>query len=193
MKPSVASLYQAVELEQDIRPLLIGERCNANGSRKFRDLLLAEDDSGCLKIAVEQEGAGAHVLDLCTAYAGRDEKADLVRLTTLFARSVKLPLMIDSTTPDCIETCLRLYPGRAIVNSINLEDGGRNLDRICRVVKKFGAAVVALTIHEKGMAMTADEKVATRAPHPRSGGRSIRPAPERPDVRRPDFHGRLRR
>lgn len=161
MKPSVASLYQAVELEQDIRPLLIGERCNANGSRKFRDLLLAEDDSGCLKIAVEQEGAGAHVLDLCTAYAGRDEKADLVRLTTLFARSVKLPLMIDSTTPDCIETCLRLYPGRAIVNSINLEDGGRNLDRICRVVKKFGAAVVALTIHEKGMAMTADEKVAT--------------------------------
>ena len=161
MKPSVASLYQAIELAQDIRPLLIGERCNANGSKKFRDLLLVEDDAGCLKIAVEQEAAGAHVLDLCTAYAGRDEKADLVRLVRLFSRSVKLPLMIDSTTPDCIETCLRLVPGRCIVNSINLEDGGRNLDRVCRLVKKFGAAVVALTINEKGMALSAEEKVAT--------------------------------
>lgn len=161
MKPAVASLYQAVDLTQDIRPLLIGERCNANGSKRFRDLLLAEDDGGCLKIALEQEEAGAHVLDLCTAYAGRDEKADLLRLVKLFASSVKLPLMIDSTTPDCIEACLRIYPGRAIVNSINLEDGGKNLDRVCRVVKKYGAAVVALTINEKGMAMTAEEKVAT--------------------------------
>lgn len=161
MRPSIASLYQAVELVQEIKPLLIGERCNANGSKKFRDLLLAEDDEGCLRVALEQEATGAHVLDLCTAYAGRDEKADLTRLVRLFAGSVKLPLMIDSTQPDCIEASLRLYPGRAIVNSINLEDGGRNLDRVCRLVKKYGAAVVALTINENGMALSAAEKAAT--------------------------------
>ena len=77
----------------------------------------------------------------------------------LYAESVKVPLMIDSTSPECIEACLRLYGGRAIVNSINLEDGGANLERVCRAAKKYGAAVVALTIDQDGMAMTADEKV----------------------------------
>ncbi|WP_310600209.1 dihydropteroate synthase [Desulfobulbus sp.] len=159
MKPSVASLYQAVELQQEIPPLLIGERANANGSKKFRELLLAGDYQACVKIALEQEAKGAHVIDLCTAYAGRDELSDLTALVRLCAGSLKAPLMIDSTTPACIEACLRLYPGRAIVNSINLEDGGDNLRRICRAAKKYGAAVVALTIDEKGMAMTAEEKV----------------------------------
>ena len=159
MKPSVSSLYQAVELQQEIPPLLIGERANSNGSKKFRELLLADDYQACLKIAVEQENKGAHVIDLCTAYAGRDELKDLTTLVGLCAASLKAPLMIDSTTPECIEACLRLYPGRAIVNSVNLEDGGVNIRRVCKAAKKYGAAVVALTIDEKGMAMTSVEKI----------------------------------
>ena len=159
MKPSVASLYQAVELQQEIPPLLIGERANANGSKKFRELLLADDYQGCLKIAMEQENKGASVIDLCTAYAGRDEKKDLTTLVSLCAASLKAPLMIDSTTPDCIEVCLKIYPGRAIINSINLEDGGINIRRVCKAAKKYGAAVVALTINEKGMAMSSADKI----------------------------------
>ena len=159
MKPSVASLYQAVELQQEIPPLLIGERANSNGSKKFRELLLADDYQSCLKIAVEQENKGAHVIDLCTAYAGRDELKDLTTLVGLCSASLKAPLMIDSTTPECIEACLRIYPGRAIVNSVNLEDGGINIRRVCKAAKKYGAAVVALTIDEKGMAMTSGEKI----------------------------------
>ncbi|NLX18110.1 MAG: dihydropteroate synthase [Desulfobulbus sp.] len=159
MKPSVASLYQAVELQQEIPPLLIGERANANGSKKFRELLLADDYQACLKIALEQEGRGAHVIDLCTAYAGRDELKDMTTLVSLCAASLKAPLMIDSTTPECIEACLRIYPGRAIVNSVNLEDGGINIRRVCRAARKYGAAVVALTIDAQGMAMTGTEKL----------------------------------
>jgi len=104
MKPSVSSLYQAVEIGQDPKPLLIGERCNANGSKAFRERLLADDYEGCLRIAVEQETGGAHLLDLCTAYAGRDERKDLLALVPMLARSVRMPLVIDSTTPD-------FYPG----------------------------------------------------------------------------------
>ncbi|MBM9613363.1 dihydropteroate synthase [Desulfobulbus rhabdoformis] len=159
MKPSVSSLYQAVELQQEIPPLLIGERANSNGSKKFRELLLADDYQACLKIAVEQENKGAHVIDLCTAYAGRDELKDLTTLVSLCAASLKAPLMIDSTTPECIEACLRIYPGRAIVNSVNLEDGGVNLRRVCKAAKKYGAAVVALTIDQQGMAMTSGDKI----------------------------------
>jgi 5-methyltetrahydrofolate--homocysteine methyltransferase len=160
MKPAVASLYQAVELHQEIPPLLIGERCNPNGSKAFREALLGEDWDGCLKLALEQEARGAQVLDLCVAYAGRDELADMSRLVKLFANSCKAPLMIDSTSPETLELVLPLYPGRAIINSINLEDGGANLDRICRLAKKYGAALVALTITEAGMALDCQQKVA---------------------------------
>ncbi len=159
MKPSVSSLYQAVELQQEIPPLLIGERANSNGSKKFRELLLADDFEACLKIGQEQEKKGAHIIDLCTAYAGRDEMEDMKKLVQMCASSLKAPLMLDSTTPEVIEACLRLYPGRSIINSINLEDGGVNIRRVCKAAKKYGAAVVALTIDEKGMAMTAEEKL----------------------------------
>lgn len=161
MKPSISSLYQAVEIAQEIPPLLIGEASNPNGSKKFRECLLADDFDGCLRIGLDQEARGAQVLDLCAAYVGRDERADLVRLVKLHAESLKIPIMIDSTNADCVEACLKIYPGRCIINSINLEDGGRTLDKVCRLAKKYGAAVVALTINEQGMAMTADEKVAT--------------------------------
>lgn len=160
MKKSVASLYQAVELSQEIPPLLLGERCNPNGSKAFKEALLAEDWDACLKVALDQEARGAQVLDICVAYAGRDEKADMLKMISLCAGSCKAPLMIDSTSPETIEEALPLYPGRAIINSINLEDGGKNLDRICKVAKKYGAAVVALTITEEGMALTCEKKVA---------------------------------
>ena len=160
MKASVASLYQAVELQQEIPPLLIGERCNPNGSKAFKEALLAEDWDACLKVALDQEARGAQVLDLCVAYAGRDEAADMLQLAKLFAGSCKAPLMFDSTSPDTLEQVLPLYPGRAIINSINLEDGGANLDRICRLAKKYGAAVVALTINLEGMALTCEKKLA---------------------------------
>ena len=177
-EPSLSSLYQAVEIRQEIPPLLIGERANANGSRRFRDLLLADDYPGALKVALEQQEDGAHAVDLCTAYAGRDEKADLVALTRLFAQSLKIPTVIDSTGPDSIEAALRTHPGRCLVNSVNLEDGGKNLERICRMAKKYGAAVIALTINEKGMAMSVEEKVATaRAIHDLAVGRyGLRPS-----------------
>ena len=161
MKPSVSSLYQAVELKQDIPPLLIGERCNTNGSKKFRELLLAEDFDGCLQVALDQEAKGAQVLDICTAYAGRNEKEDLLRFFKMLIGTVKLPLMIDSTQPDSIAAILKIYPGRCIINSINLEDGGKNLHTVCTLAKKYGAAVVALTINKDGMAMTTAEKVDT--------------------------------
>jgi len=161
MKPSLSSLYQAVEIAQEIPPLLIGERSNPNGSKKFRECLLAEDFDGCLRIGLDQEARGAQVLDLCAAYAGRDEAADLTQLVKMYAESVKVPIMIDSTSPACIEACLKLYPGRCVINSINLEDGGKTLERVCRLAKKYGAAVVALTINEQGMAMTAADKLAT--------------------------------
>ncbi len=160
MKPSIASLYQAVQLIQEIPPLIIGERANPNGSKKFREYLLADDYDGCLAMALEQEERGAHVIDLCAAYAGRDEKKDLTKLVKRFSASVRAGLMLDSTTPECIEECLKIYPGRMIINSINLEDGGKNLNRICTMAKKYGAVLVALTIDEEGMAMTAERKVA---------------------------------
>jgi len=160
-KPSLSSLYQAAEIRQEIPPFLIGERCNANGSRRFRDLLLADDVQGGLRVALDQQDDGANAVDLCTAYAGRDEKADLSAMARLFARSVRIPMVIDSTDPECIEAALRIHPGRCLVNSVNLEDGGKNLERVCRLAKKYGAAVIALAIHEKGMAMTVGEKVET--------------------------------
>jgi 5-methyltetrahydrofolate--homocysteine methyltransferase len=161
MPPALSSAYQAQQVVQQIPPLMIGERANTNGSKKFREMILADDYQAALKVLVDQEGAGAHALDLCTAYAGRDEMADLTRMVTLARESVRLPLVIDSTTPDVIEACLKIHPGRCLINSINLEDGGENLGRICGIAARFGAACIALTIHEGGMAMTAAEKLET--------------------------------
>jgi len=153
----VASLYQAVDIVQQPAPLIIGERSNPTGSKKFRELLIADDYEGCLQIGVDQE-LGAHVVDLSAAWAGRDEEKDLVTLVQMYGRTLKAPLMIDSTSPAVIAKGLAAYPGRAIVNSINLEDGGENLDKVCQSVKKYGACVTALTIDEQGMAMDCDSK-----------------------------------
>ena len=154
----VASLYQAVDIRQQPAPLIIGERSNPTGSKRFRELLIADDFDGCLQVGLEQERQGAHVVDLSAAWAGRDEENDLVRLVQMYGKTLKAPLMIDSTSPAVIARALASYPGRPIVNSINLEDGGKSLDAICRLVKKYGACVTALTIDEQGMAMDCDAK-----------------------------------
>ncbi len=154
----VASLYQAVDIKQTPAPLIIGERSNPTGSKKFRELLIAGDFEGCLQVGIDQERIGAHVVDLNAAWAGRNEEADLVRLVQMYGKTLKAPLMIDSTSPAAIAKALAAYPGRPIVNSINLEDGGKNLDTICELVKKYGSCVVALTIDEDGMAMDSDKK-----------------------------------
>lgn len=160
MKPALASLFQAVVLDKEIPPLLIGERANATGSKKFRECLLAGDDEGCLSILKAQERNGADILDLSVAYAGRNEKEDMVRILKQAALRLSAPLMIDSTQPDVIEAALRNYPGRPVVNSINLEKGEAPLKAVCRPVRRYGAAVVGLTIDEEGMALTAARKLA---------------------------------
>ncbi len=155
----VASLYQAIDITQQPAPLIIGERSNPTGSKKFRELLIADDYEGCLQVGLDQERLGAHIIDLSAAWAGRNEEQDLVTLVQMYGKSLRAPLMIDSTSPTVIVKALAAYPGRPIVNSINLEDGGDNLDTVCTAVKKYGACVTALTIDEDGMAMDCDAKV----------------------------------
>ena len=155
---SVSSLYSAVPLQLDPPPLLIGERCNANGSKKFRDLLLEERFDDMVAMAKEQIREGAHLLDICTAYVGRDEVRDMREVVTRFNTQVSIPLMIDSTEIPVIEEALKHYAGKAIVNSINLEDGEERMAKVLALCKTYGAAVVALTIDEDGMAKTAQKK-----------------------------------
>ena len=160
MKPSLASLFHALSLDKEIPPLLIGERANSTGSKKFRERLLAGDDDGCLAVLKEQERGGADILDLSVAYAGRNEAEDMVRLVKKAALHLSVPLMIDSTQPAVIEAALKNYPGRPVVNSVNLEKGVEALRANCRLIARYGSAAVALTIDEEGMALTAERKTA---------------------------------
>lgn len=156
----LTSLYSAVPLKIDQPPLIVGERTNANGSKKFRDLLAAEDYDSLIDIGKGQVRKGAHLLDLCTAYVGRDEVRDMTESVPRFNQQIDAPLMIDSTEAPVIEEALKLIGGRAIVNSINLEDGEERIEAVVPLCKTFGAAVVALTIDEDGMAKTAEKKAA---------------------------------
>ncbi len=157
--PTVASLYGAVSLRQDPPPCLVGERTNANGSRQFRDLLRRDDLDGMIALGREQARGGAHLLDLSTAYVGRDEKADMSALVPHFARQVKLPLLIDSTDPATIEAALERHGGRCLVNSVNLEDGGKKLREVAALAHEHGAALICLAIDEQGMARTVERKM----------------------------------
>jgi 5-methyltetrahydrofolate--homocysteine methyltransferase len=155
----LSSAMKAVPLTLEPRPLLVGERLNSQGSRKVKELLLADDFQSLLAIARGQVEAGAHVLDVCVALNERDDEGAQMRtLVKLLAQSVEAPLMIDSTEADVIESALKTYPGRVIVNSINLEKSGDRVRRVLPLVKRYGAAVVCMTIDEKGMAQTADRK-----------------------------------
>ena len=156
---SCSSIYSSQTLKVEPAPLIVGERCNANGSKKFKDLLLSENYDEMVGMAKEQEKEGAHILDLCVAYVGRDEEKDMLEAMRRFNTQVSIPIMIDSTELNVIEVALQNCGGRAIVNSINLENGEKRASEILSLCKKYGAAVVALTIDENGMAKTAESKI----------------------------------
>ena len=163
----VSSLYQHVPFRQDVAYLSIGERTNANGSKAFREAMLAGRWDDCVEIARAQTRDGAHLLDVCVDYVGRDGVADVREVVSRLATASTLPLVIDSTEPDVVEAGLELVGGRCVVNSVNYEDGdgpGSRFARVMPVVAEHGAAVVALTIDEQGQARTADhkERVAVR-------------------------------
>lgn len=161
-EPGVSSLYSHIPFNQDAGYLAIGERTNANGSKAFREAMLASDLDKCVDIARSQTREGAHVLDLCVDYVGRDGVDDIRIVAGKLATSSTLPLVIDSTEPSVIEAGLEMCGGRSVVNSVNYEDGDGPESRFARTmtaVKEHGAAVVALTIDETGQARTTAHKV----------------------------------
>ncbi|MEL6962842.1 MAG: methionine synthase [Pseudomonadota bacterium] len=157
--PSLASLFSAVEYRQENAYLSIGERCNANGSKKFRERQADEDWDGCIAIGREQVKEGSHALDVCTAYVGRDEIADMTAVVSRLRGSADAPLVFDSTELPVLEKALALYGGKGVINSINFEDGEEPPTARMELARKFGAAVIALTIDEEGMAKKAEDKV----------------------------------
>jgi 5-methyltetrahydrofolate--homocysteine methyltransferase len=162
-EPGLASLYQHVPFRQDTSFLAIGERTNANGSKAFREALIAGRYDDCVEIARAQTRDGAHLLDLCVDYVGRSGTADMIEVASRLATAATLPLMLDSTEPEVIQAGLELLAGRAVVNSVNYEDGdgpGSRIARVMPLVAEHGAAVVALTIDEQGQARTAEWKLA---------------------------------
>jgi 5-methyltetrahydrofolate--homocysteine methyltransferase len=154
-----SSLYQFVPYVQDASFLIVGEKTNANGSKAFREMLAAENWEGLTELAREQEGEGSHLLDVCTAFVGRDETRDMTTLLGYYNRHIQAPIMIDSTEAPVVESALKCLAGKPIVNSINFEDGEARTQRVLDICQKYGAAVVALTIDEDGMAKTVEKKV----------------------------------
>ncbi|MGI4950733.1 MAG: methionine synthase [Janthinobacterium lividum] len=158
--PSVASLYGQTALRQENSYFSIGERCNANGSKKWRELQERADWDGCVSVGREQVAEGSNSLDICTAFVGRDEIMEMNEVITRFTSSVNAPLVIDSTETPVLEAALKLHGGKPIINSINFEDGEEAAADRLVLAKKFGAAVIALTIDETGMAKTPEAKLA---------------------------------
>ncbi|MFN8168807.1 MAG: methionine synthase [Candidatus Nanopelagicales bacterium] len=160
--PGASSIYQHVPFRQDTAYLSIGERTNANGSKAFREAMLEQRWDDCVRIAKDQIKDGAHLLDVCVDYVGRDGVADVREIVGRFATASTIPLVIDSTEPPVVEAALEMIGGRAVVNSVNYEDGdgpGSRIRQMMPIVKEHGAAVVALTIDEEGQARTAEWKV----------------------------------
>jgi 5-methyltetrahydrofolate--homocysteine methyltransferase len=162
LEPGCSSIYSHVPFKQDLAYLAVGERTNANGSKKFREAMLVEDWETCVQMAREQVKEGAHVLDVCVDYVGRDGAADMDRIASRFATQASLPLVFDSTEPPVMEAGLQHSGGKAILNSANLEDGeaeGSRLDRVFSLARDYGAAVICLAIDEEGQARDADWKL----------------------------------
>ncbi|MFO3796543.1 MAG: homocysteine S-methyltransferase family protein, partial [Anaerolineales bacterium] len=158
--PRLASAVQAVPMRQQPPPMLIGERCNAQGSRKFKQLLLAEDYDGILELARQQVNNGAHALDISTALTERPDEAELMRkVVKKLSMGVEVPLVIDTTEVEVLEVALKTAPGRCLINSTHLEGGRAKADRIFRLAKEHNAAVICLTIDEQGMAKTRERKL----------------------------------
>ncbi|MGZ6694591.1 MAG: homocysteine S-methyltransferase family protein [Solirubrobacteraceae bacterium] len=159
-EPFVSSMIGAAPLVQDPRPTLVGERVNSQGSRKAKELLLSDDYDGLVQVAEDQVEGGAHVLDVCVALTERQDEAEQMRqVVKRISLSQDAPIQVDSTEPDVLKTALEQIPGRAIVNSINLEAGRDKLDTVVPLAIEHGAALIALTIDEVGMAKTAERKV----------------------------------
>ncbi len=158
---ALASGMTISTIDQQPKPLLIGERVNTQGSRAFKELMLVDDYDGALGVARDQVEGGAHALDVCVALTERgDEAAMMRRLVKKLAMGVEMPLVIDSTDAEVIAAALETYPGRALVNSINMENGRRRIDDVVPHAVRHGAALIALTIDEQGMAKTAEHKLA---------------------------------
>ena len=162
IEPSVSSIYSSVPVKQDNSFLIIGERTNTNGSKAFRDAMIAGDWDNCTKMATEQIREGAHVLDVCVDYVGRDGVVDMDEIASRFGTQASVPLVLDSTEPQVMEAGLMHIGGRAILNSANLEDGeepGSRLDRVFSLAREYGCAVVCLLIDEKGQARDVEWKL----------------------------------
>lgn len=158
--PSIASLFNVQPMFQEPRPLFIGERANAKGCKQFQEHLLRNNWDGVAAVAAEQQHSGAHAIDLCVAYTGRNELADMQQAISRIVRQNVLPVVIDSTEVNVLEAALKLYGGRPIINSINLEMGEQRVNEICALAKQFGTALIALVIDEQGMAMDVERKLA---------------------------------
>ncbi len=159
-EPRLASAVRAVPLRQEPPPLLIGERINTQGSRKAKRLLLAEDYDAVLQLAREQVARGAHALDICVALTERTDEAEMMRTVVhKLSMGVEVPLVIDTTEPEVMEAALKAAPGRCALNSVHLEGGREKIDRVLPLAVEHGAAVIALTIDEEGMAKTAERKL----------------------------------
>ena len=159
-QPRLASAVQAVSMHQEPAPFLIGERINTQGSRKAKELLMAEDYEAIVNLARSQQENGAHALDICVALTERTDETEMMHTVAhKLSMSVEAPLVIDSTEPDVMEAGLKAAPGRSLLNSVNLESGREKLDRVMSLAAEHGAAIIALTIDEAGMAKTADRKV----------------------------------
>ncbi|ARU40784.1 hypothetical protein CCB80_06370 [Armatimonadetes bacterium Uphvl-Ar1] len=154
-----SSLYDFVPWVQDNSYLIVGERTNANGSKAFRDMLAAENWEGMTELARELEGEGSHLIDVCTAYVGRDEVRDMTTLLKAYNQHITVPIMIDSTEVEVIEAALQCVAGKPVINSINFEDGEGRTEAVLSLCQRYGAAVVGLTIDEDGMAKSAEKKV----------------------------------
>ena len=157
--PLTASMVRAVDLRQDPAPLIVGERVNTLGSRKVKRLALADDYDGMVVVAREQTEIGAHALDVCVAMTERSDEREMLRkLVKKLALNIEAPLVLDSTEADVLKDALEQYPGRAVINSINMENGRAKIDSVMPLAMAHGAAVVAMTIDEDGMAKTAERK-----------------------------------
>jgi 5-methyltetrahydrofolate--homocysteine methyltransferase len=162
LEPGIASIYSHVPYDQTPSILVVGERTNANGSKKFREAMLADDWDSCVAMAREAVKGGAHVLDVCVDYTGEDGVSDMKEVAGRFATQATLPIMLDSTEPEVIEAGLQLIAGKPILNSVNLEDGdaeGTRLDRFLALAREYGAAVVCTCIDTEGQARTAEWKL----------------------------------
>ncbi|MEK9523138.1 methionine synthase [Streptomyces sp. adm13(2018)] len=162
-EPGAASLYQTVPFRQDTAYMAIGERTNANGSKKFREAMLEARWDDCVEMARDQIREGAHMLDLCVDYVGRDGVADMEELAGRFATASTLPIVLDSTEVEVIRAGLEKLGGRAVINSVNYEDGDgpdSRFAKVTRLAQEHGAALIALTIDEEGQARSVEHKVA---------------------------------